>query len=79
MQVTQKKKAPGILYACTLLTYILEVCPEKCGFSASSASCEHTKNAVISSLTFICSNFQWHVNHVKIPVTMGTTTLSSCG
>jgi hypothetical protein len=48
MQVTQKKAAPRVLYACTVLTHILEVRPEKCGFSAYSASCGHVKYAMIT-------------------------------
>ena len=34
MHETQKKKAPRIVYACTVWTHILEVRPEKCGFIA---------------------------------------------
>jgi hypothetical protein len=48
MQATQKKKTPRILYACTVLTPILEVHPEKCGFSAYSESCGDTKNALMA-------------------------------
>jgi len=44
----ETKKAPRILNACTVFMHILEVCPEKCGFSAFSASCGHTKNAMIA-------------------------------
>jgi hypothetical protein len=46
MQATQKKKPPRILYACTVLTHILEVRPQKCRVSAYNASCGHTKNAL---------------------------------
>jgi len=46
MQATQKEKAPRTLYACTVLTRILEVRPEKYGFSAQRASFGHTKNAL---------------------------------
>jgi hypothetical protein len=57
MQATQKA-APRILYAWTVLTHILEVRPEKCGFSAYSASWgAHEKCADIGP-TFICSNCQ---------------------
>jgi hypothetical protein len=31
-----------------VLTHILEVRPEKCGFSAQSASCGHMKNALMA-------------------------------
>ena len=37
-----------ILYACTVLTNILEVRTEKCGFSAQSTSCGHMKNALMA-------------------------------
>jgi hypothetical protein len=47
MQATQQK-APRILYVCTVLTHVLEVRPEKCGFSAMSAICGHTKNALMA-------------------------------
>jgi len=48
MQATQKTKAPSILYACPFLTHILEVRPEKCGFSAWSASCGHMNNTLMA-------------------------------
>ena len=48
-----KKKALKVLYACIVLTHILEVRPQKCRFSAYNASCGHTKNALITvSLLF---------------------------
>jgi hypothetical protein len=34
--------------SCTVLTHILEVRPEKCGFRAYSASCGHMKNTLIA-------------------------------
>jgi hypothetical protein len=37
MQATQKRKSPRLLYACTVLTHILEVRPVKCGISAYSS------------------------------------------
>ena len=48
MQATQNEKAPRILYACTVLTHILEVRPEKCGFSEQSTSCGQMKNALMA-------------------------------
>jgi len=41
-----KKKTPRILYVRTASTHVLEVRPQKCGFSAYNASCGHTKNAL---------------------------------
>jgi hypothetical protein len=35
-------------FAFNVLLHIPVVCPEKCGFSASSARCRHTKNALIA-------------------------------
>ena len=50
MQATRKEKTPRILYDCTVLTHILEVRPEKRGFSAQSASCRQMKNVPMAVL-----------------------------
>jgi hypothetical protein len=48
MHETQKKKAPRIVYACTVWMHILEMHPEKCGFIAYSASCRYMNNALMA-------------------------------
>jgi hypothetical protein len=46
VQATQTKKAPRILPASVVLAR-----PEKCGFSAQTASCCHVKNVLMALST----------------------------
>jgi len=78
MQATQKKKAPRILYACCLHAYSRSASREM-WIQCVQGKFWAREKCTDSSPIFICSNFQGRINHVKIPVTMGTTNLSSCG